>query len=180
MAHQATPDAILHISDFPGTRASLKTPSPLDPSWPIQSREQFESGSAMRRLSLVHSRSVHPTIISSHGCCSFFLLSMSSSNARKMAYASGKNLITDGFYSVLLANVHSVAPDLPLDPVVFRSLLLCILASGGKNLLLRSYDEDVSLVQSITAMVSVGSPFFFGPVAHERVCERHVSILQTD
>jgi len=76
-----------------------------------------------------------------------------------MAYASGKNLITDGFYPALLENVHSAAPDLPLDPVVFRSLLLCILASGGKNLLLRSYDEDISLIQSLTASVSVGLVF---------------------
>jgi len=131
----------------------LETPSPLDPFWSIQSWEQFENGRAKRRRSPIH------TIISSHGCCIFFLLSMSSSNTRKMAYASGKSLITDGFYPALLANVHNVAPELPLDPVVFRSLLLCLLVSGGKNLLLRSYDEDISLIQSITALVSVGSVF---------------------
>lgn len=72
-------------------------------------------------------------------------------------YAPGRNQVTDGFYTVLLSNVRSAAPDLPLDPVVFRALLLCILAPGGKNLLLRSYDEDVSLVQNITALVSAGS-----------------------
>lgn len=82
-------------------------------------------------------------------------LPMSSSNTRRVAYASARDPITDGFYPVLLSNVHSAAPDLPLDPVVFRSLLLCILASSGtKNLLLRSHDEDVSLVQNLTALVS--------------------------
>ena len=94
---------------------------------------------------------------------------MSSSNTRKMAYASGKNLITDGFYPALLANVHTAAPELPLDPVVFRSLLLCLLASGGKNLLLRSYDEDVSLIQTITALVSLGFVFSWPRVPRERV-----------
>lgn len=70
-------------------------------------------------------------------------------------------MVTDGFYPILLSNVHSAAPDFPFDPVVFRSLLLSILAPGGKNLLLRSSDENVSLVQNITALVSL--------------CERHVS-----
>ena len=79
---------------------------------------------------------------------------MSSSSARKIVYAPGRNQVADDFYTVLLSNVRSAAPDLPMDPVVFRALLLCILASGGKNLLLRSYDEDISLIQNITALVS--------------------------
>jgi len=79
---------------------------------------------------------------------------MSSSRARKIVYASGRNQVADDFYTVLLSNVHSAAPDLPLDPVVFRALLLCILASGGNNLLLRSSDEDISLIQNIAALVS--------------------------
>lgn len=88
-----------------------------------------------------------------------------------MVYASGRNLVTDGFYPVLLSNVHSAAPDLPLDPVIFRSLLLCILASGDKNLLLRSSEEDISLVQNITALVStVILPSIAG------LGERHVSV----
>jgi hypothetical protein len=79
---------------------------------------------------------------------------MSSNSAQKIACASARNLVTDGFYQVLLSNVRSAAPDLPLDPVVFRSLLLCILASGGRNLLFRTSDENVSLVQNVTALVS--------------------------
>lgn len=81
---------------------------------------------------------------------------MSSSDAHKTTYASGRNPAADGFYTMLLSSVHSAAPDLPLDPVVFRSLLLCVLAPGVKNLLLRSYDEDISLVQNVTALVSPG------------------------
>ena len=88
---------------------------------------------------------------------------MTSSDTQNTTYALGRNLVTDGFYSMLLSNAHSAAPDLPLDPVVFRSLLLCILASGDKNLLLRSHDEDVSLVQNVTALVSVGSSFVAPP-----------------
>lgn len=93
--------------------------------------------------------------------------------------APGRNLVTDGFYPALLSNVHSAAPDLPLDPVVFRSLLLCILASGGRNLLLRSSDEDVTLVQNITALVSADScSVIFYPTRMFR--ERHVSIPRAD
>ena len=154
MAHQATLDAILHIQIFPSLEQVSRRPHRLTHFGLFSPGSN--SGVGVQRED---AHTVRPSFISSHGCCIFFLLSMSSRNARKMAYASGKNLITDGFYPVLLSNVHSAAPHLPLDPVVFRSLLLCILASGGKNILLRSYDEDVSLVQSITALVSVGSCF---------------------
>ena len=118
-------------------------------------------------------------IIPSHGHYILSVLPMSSSDARDAAYASGRNPVTDGFYPMLLSNAHSAVPDLPLDPVVFRSLLLCILAPGGKNLLLRSCDEDVSLVQSITALVSVGSSFASLP-PHMIVPERHVSFPQAN
>ena len=72
-----------------------------------------------------------------------------------MVHTPDRNLFAEGFYSVLFSDVHSAAPDLPLDPVIFRSLLLCIIAPGGKNLLLRSSEEDLSLVQNIVALVSV-------------------------
>ncbi|KAF9650652.1 hypothetical protein BDM02DRAFT_3185302 [Thelephora ganbajun] len=96
---------------------------------------------------------------------------MSSNSARKIVYASGRNLVADGFYPVLLSNIHSAAPDLPLDPVVFRSLLLCILASGGRNLLFRSSDEDVSLIQNITAL-TLSKAFGF-PTQKVRIRSRH-------
>ena len=157
MAHQATPDAILHIQMFPllerGSRRAYRLTHFGLFSSGSNSKVGEQREDAFRFIPSILQ------ITSSHGCCIFFLLSMSSSNTRKMAYASDKNLITDGFYPALLANVHTAAPELPLDPVVFRSLLLCLLASGGKNLLLRSYDEDISLIQSITALVSVGSVF---------------------
>jgi hypothetical protein len=79
---------------------------------------------------------------------------MSPNDPQKMVYTSARNLVTDGFYPLLLSNVHDLAPDLPLDPVIFRSLLLSILASGNTNLLLRTSEDDVSLVQNVTALVS--------------------------
>ena len=103
---------------------------------------------------------------------------MNSSSARKIVYASGRNQITDGFYAVLLSNVRSAAPDLPLDPVVFRALLLSILASGDNNLLLRSSDEDIPLVQNITALVSPSSCCLTS--TRESACERHLSISWAD
>lgn len=91
-----------------------------------------------------------------------------------MNAASARNLVTDGFYPFLLSNVLSAAPDLPLDPVVFRSLLLSILAPGDKNLILRSSDENVALVQNITALVSPLS------LSLSIVCERHASTQRAD
>jgi hypothetical protein len=90
---------------------------------------------------------------------------MSPSSSRKIVYAPGRNQVADDFYTVLLSNVRSAAPDLPMDPVVFRALLLCILAPGGKNLLLRSYDEDIFLIQNITALVGAGSCYLAPPAA---------------
>jgi len=104
---------------------------------------------------------------------------MSSISARKIVYASARNKVADDFYTILLSNVRSSAPDLPLDPVVFRSLLLCILASGANNLLLRSHDEDISLVQNITALVSAHSSLLV-PRPTKSECQRHVSIPQAD
>lgn len=100
---------------------------------------------------------------------------MDSGSVRKIVYPSGRNLVAEGFYPVLLSNVRSTAPDLPLDPVVFRSLLLCILGSGGKNLLLRSHDEDVTLIQNITALVSIGSCFVNPPIPQGCVRTPHIN-----
>lgn len=112
---------------------------PLDSFWSIQSSDQIQA---------VFDPALHnlPTAA--------FLPSMSLNSV----YTSGRNLVADGFYPLLLSNVHSAVPELPLDPVVFRSLLMCILASGGRNLLLRASDEDVALVQNITALVSACYP----------------------
>ena len=149
---------------------------PLNPFWSIQCWEQILSeGGKEDTSSFEPSIQDHP----SHGYISFPSSPMSSHSARKIVHASGRNLVADGFYPVFLSTVHSAAPDLPLDPVVFRSLLLCILAPGGRNLLLRSHDEDVSLIQNITALVGACSAFLILP-PHKGVCERHVSIPQAD
>ena len=137
--HQATPDAIFPIQTRPENG--------FDPVWSIQPWEQFQAEAIPRAFQIILPTPPAP----------FPPSPMSSGSARKIVYASGRNQITDGFYTVLLSNVRSAAPDLPLDPVVFRALLFCILASGGKNLLLRSSDEDISLIQNIAALVSAGS-----------------------
>lgn len=67
----------------------------------------------------------------------------------------------------ILSRVREAYPDLPLDPVILQSILLCLIAGRfnqthgqgsethkGKNLLLRTRKEDVGMVLSITAMVS--------------------------
>ncbi|KAF9792601.1 hypothetical protein BJ322DRAFT_1152053 [Thelephora terrestris] len=96
---------------------------------------------------------------------------MSSNDPQKIVYASARNLVTDGFYPLLLSNVHDAAPDLPLDPVIFRSLLLSILASGSTNLLLRTSEDDVSLVQNITALTL--SKVFGYPTQKVRIRSKH-------
>ncbi len=67
----------------------------------------------------------------------------------------------------ILSRVREAYPELPLDPVILQSILLCLIAGRfnqthgqgggsykGKNLLLRTRREDVGMVLSITAMVS--------------------------
>lgn len=61
---------------------------------------------------------------------------------------------TPPFFPALLANIRAAAPSLPLDPVVLQALLLCLLA-GGKNLILRTREEDVGAVSKLAASVSL-------------------------
>jgi hypothetical protein len=57
------------------------------------------------------------------------------------------------FFASVLRFIRASAPGFPLDPVIFQSIILSILA-GNKHLLLRAKDEDVSIVQSLAALVS--------------------------
>lgn len=161
--HQTALDAIAFAQITPASFRSLLS---------LTHFGVFSPGSIFRPLGLKevapfpqlpHPRSFFPRLLSPP--------SMSSNNPQKIVYASARNLVTDGFYPLLLSNVHAAAPDLPLDPVIFRSLLLSILSSGSNNLLLRCSEEDLSLVQNITALVSA---FHRGPD------ERHVSIPWAD
>lgn len=61
---------------------------------------------------------------------------------------------TPTFFPALLAHVRDLAPpSLPVDPVVFQSILLCLVA-GEKHLLLRVPEHDVRLVVKLAYLVS--------------------------
>lgn len=61
---------------------------------------------------------------------------------------------TPPFFPALLAHVRELAlPSLPLDAVVFQSILLCLIA-GEKHLLLRAPEQDVRLVVKLAFLVS--------------------------
>ncbi|KAJ7077321.1 hypothetical protein B0H15DRAFT_862216 [Mycena belliarum] len=65
---------------------------------------------------------------------------------------------TPTFFPALLAQVRDVAPpSLPLDPIVFQSILLCLIA-GEKHLLLRAPEQDVRLVVKL-AYLTLSSVF---------------------
>lgn len=59
---------------------------------------------------------------------------------------------TQLFLPSLLAHVRAALPGFPLEPVIVQVLLLCII-SGDKNLVLRTRDEDVTLVSKLTTLV---------------------------
>lgn len=63
---------------------------------------------------------------------------------------------------------NSSSGTLPLDPVIFQAVLLCILA-GEKHLLLHTPEEDVGLVVRLAAWVSYTSRFhsLWGPSSSE-------------
>ena len=61
------------------------------------------------------------------------------------------------FLPSLLSNICSAAPGFPFEPAIVQVLLLCVI-SGDKNLILRTRDEDVTLVSKLTTLV--GSPRF--------------------
>lgn len=63
---------------------------------------------------------------------------------------------THPFLPALLTHVRATVPGFPLEPVIIQVLLLCI-ASGDKNLILRTRDEDVTFVSKLTTLVSLSS-----------------------
>ncbi|KAF8894332.1 hypothetical protein CPB84DRAFT_1640971, partial [Gymnopilus junonius] len=62
---------------------------------------------------------------------------------------------TQDFFPALLAYLQSLAnsTSLPLDHVVFQSILLCLIA-GDKNLILRAPEEDIGLTIKLVVWVS--------------------------
>jgi hypothetical protein len=57
------------------------------------------------------------------------------------------------FFASVLRFIRTSAPGFPLDPVIFQSLILSVMA-GNRHVLLRAKDEDISIVQSLAALVS--------------------------
>ena len=61
---------------------------------------------------------------------------------------------TQAFLPALLAYIRNIAApaSLPLDHVIFQSVLLCLIA-GDKHLILRTPEEDVGLVVRLAVWV---------------------------
>ncbi|KAH7913278.1 hypothetical protein BJ138DRAFT_1081967 [Hygrophoropsis aurantiaca] len=55
------------------------------------------------------------------------------------------------FYPALLAQIRTVAPNFPLDPITLRALLLCIIA-GNRNLILRTREEDIGVLSKLATL----------------------------
>ena len=63
---------------------------------------------------------------------------------------------TQAFLPALLSYIRSVAApaSLPIDHVIFQSILLCLIA-GDKHLILRTPEEDIPLVVRLAVWVSL-------------------------
>lgn len=66
---------------------------------------------------------------------------------------------TRAFLPALLAYVRNLASStsLPLDHVIFQSILLCLIA-GDKHLILRAPEEDIGLTVKLVVWVSQTPP----------------------
>lgn len=79
---------------------------------------------------------------------------------------SSDGLGTQAYFSSYLNRIREAHPDFPLDPVIFQSVLLCLIAGGShgehldtasrgsKHLILRTVPEEVGLVLNVTTLVS--------------------------
>ena len=57
------------------------------------------------------------------------------------------------FFASIMRFIRATAPGVPLDPVIFQSIMLSVMA-GNKHVILRAKDEDISIVQNLAALVS--------------------------
>ena len=73
---------------------------------------------------------------------------------------------TAAYFPSILSRIREACPDLPLEPVIVQSILLCLVAGdddatpqiashGSRNLILRTREEDVGLVLALTELVSL-------------------------
>ncbi|KAJ2920017.1 hypothetical protein MD484_g446, partial [Candolleomyces efflorescens] len=71
---------------------------------------------------------------------------------------------TPAFFPALVAYIRSLSnsPTLPLDQVIVKSILLCLIA-GDKHLILRTPEEDIGLVVKLVAWHSFTEP---APIRH--------------
>lgn len=79
---------------------------------------------------------------------------------------SSNGIGVPAYFSSYLARIREAHPDFPLDPVVFQSILLCLIAGGthgshgepssrgSKHLILRTSPEDIGLVLNLASLVS--------------------------
>lgn len=75
--------------------------------------------------------------------------------------SSGDDLPRTGYFLPLLSAVRAANPNVPIDPVILKYILLCLVAPGvsNRNLMFRVREEDLTLVQNLTAVVSVRRPY---------------------
>ncbi|KAH9998508.1 hypothetical protein BJV74DRAFT_824886 [Russula compacta] len=59
---------------------------------------------------------------------------------------------TPDFFPSVLRFIRAAIPTLPLDPVIFQSIILSVIA-GNKHVLLRTRDEDITTVQNLAAII---------------------------
>ncbi|KAG7098491.1 hypothetical protein E1B28_000434 [Marasmius oreades] len=62
------------------------------------------------------------------------------------------HLGTPIFLRAIVSYIRSAYPSLPLDPVIFQSIFVCLIA-GNKHLILRTSEDDVALVMRIAAKI---------------------------
>jgi DNA-binding transcriptional LysR family regulator len=65
---------------------------------------------------------------------------------------------TADYFPSLVSRVRGASPNISLEPVIFESLLLCLIA-GSSNLILRAEEEDLGLVARQVASVSLPHGF---------------------
>ncbi|KAI0339911.1 hypothetical protein BDW22DRAFT_554900 [Trametopsis cervina] len=74
---------------------------------------------------------------------------------------------TSAYFPSLVNRIRDAHPELPLDPVILQSILLCLVAAnadgsgddgsahhrGRKNLVLRTREEDIGLVLNLAHLL---------------------------
>lgn len=75
---------------------------------------------------------------------------------------------TPEFFASVLGFIRATAPGFPLDPVIFQSIILSVMA-GNKHVLLRTREEDIAIVQNLAALVSISTWVSSARAVHKRV-----------